>query len=128
MSLRVGSREVRVERRAEPWIGRERSQAERIDEHEAVDLGAVLGGEARRFRPVRNRFFLPLPVEHFEELGRPGRGHPVWMARLLRIAGAARKRDDDRHFHLQRQPHCFSKYVVVRLGGWPVRMQRVPVT
>src|SRR5262245_54926869 len=44
-------------------------------ESEFVD--PMITSELRRSLPVRHDLFVPLPVQHFSELGWPAIGHPV---------------------------------------------------
>src|SRR6266849_1577817 len=59
----------------------------------------MLAGEIRGVLPVRNDFFLPLPVLHLGVFGRPAIGDPVRLGILGSAARTAGKTDDD--FYIQ---------------------------
>src|ERR1700676_479472 len=62
-------------------------------EGQALDamFARVLGG----FLPVRDNLFLPLPVQHFSELGGPAISCPVWHNVRRRTAGTPGEAHDD---------------------------------
>src|SRR5690349_19486809 len=55
---------------------------------EGQPLDTVIAGVFGSFLPVRNDFFLPLPVLHFGVFIRPAVGDPVWLRILQRAAWA----------------------------------------
>src|SRR5581483_8991757 len=90
-------------------------------------LDAVVAGEARRVAPVRDRFLLPLPLEHVEELGRPRGRHPVGMRGGVGVAGTAGEGDDDRDVELVREADGLPKELVVLARRLRVRVERIAV-
>ncbi len=70
-----------------------------VDEKAGVgfegDLDVAGLGEGGLLLPVRDGDFVPLPIEDFEEVGRPGAGDPVRVFGAGVVAGAAGEGGDD---------------------------------
>src|SRR5260370_32554853 len=58
-------------------------------------LDAVLAGEIRGILPIRNDFFIPLPVLHLGVFRRPAIGNPIRLGVLGGAAPTTGKNDDD---------------------------------
>ncbi len=61
------------------------------------DFHAVIGGKFCVLGPVRNDFLLPLPIQQFQEIGRPGAGHPVGKLGIVAVARTSGEVDDHRN-------------------------------
>ncbi len=81
------------------------------------NLDAVILGEFAVFGPVRNHFFLPLPIEHFQVLRRPGAGHPVRELGVVAVAGTAGEINHYRDAQLGGKLHRALACVRVPLGN-----------
>ena len=91
------------------------------------DLHAVVGGELAVLAPIGRDDFVPLPVEDFEVVGRPGAGDPVGSGRVRRVAGASGEVDDNGDAELFGEQDRFATDLAVFLGARRVGMQGVAV-
>ena len=92
------------------------------------DLHAVVGGEFAVLAPIGSDHFVPLPVEDFEVVGRPGTGDPVGSGRVRGVAGTSGEIDDNGDAELFGQQDRLATDLAVFLGARRVGMQRIAVT
>src|SRR5690242_16802912 len=95
---------------------------------ESQALDAVFAGVFRGFLPVRDDFFLPLPILHLGVFGRPAIGDPVGLSVLRSASGAAGKTDDDFDVEHFCKEDGFAESVDVFLRVIGVGMDRIAVT
>ena len=88
---------------------------------------AVLPGEGRRLRPIRDDHFVPLVIQDVQKLRRPRASHPIWLCVARCSAGAAAEGGDDLYAELRRKPNASLKSLVVRCSGSRVRMDGIPM-
>jgi hypothetical protein len=88
----------------------------------------VVGGKLRVLDPIGRHHFVPLPVQHFEEVGRPRASDPVGRCSVRRISGTSGKVHDHWDAELFGQQNSLSAHFAVVLRAILVRMQRVSMT
>jgi type 1 glutamine amidotransferase len=114
----------------------DRAQSEqglRIVDHESGvhfdgDLHAVIGSEAGVLDPVRRDHFVPLPIQHLQEVWRPGARHPVGGGGVGRIARTSGEVDHHRDAELLGQQYGLAGDFAIVLRMRLIRMERIPVT
>src|SRR5215211_5517432 len=84
-------------------------------------------GKRSGLPPVRRNLLVPLPLQSFEEVRRPGTGDPVWSPRALGVAGAAGEGYDPADPQLGGQLHGIAERFVVYGGQVLIGMKRVAV-
>ena len=96
--------------------------------HFKGDFGHAAGpGDFGGFLPIGDKDLIPLPVQDFAVVLRPGAGDPVGPFGGFTVAGTAGEGDDRIHAELFRQAAGVHKYLVIRRGLFFIRMDRVAV-
>ena len=88
---------------------------------------AVGFSDIRRFFPVRDQHVIPLVLQGFAILGRPGAGDPVGALGFRAVAGTAGEGHDGIHPQLLCQLAGVHKHVVIHLGRGFIRVHRIAV-
>jgi hypothetical protein len=91
------------------------------------NLYAMVGGKFPMLNPIGRHHLVPLPVEDFEEVGRPWAGDPVGGGRVGRVARTAREIHHHGNAQLFSEQDGLAARLASQLGAGLVGMQRVAV-
>ena len=89
---------------------------------------AMIGGELGAGSPIRNRYFVPLPLQDLQILLRPWAGYPIGLFGPCGISRTSRKIDHGGNAQFLGQQDRPPADVLIVFGPRRIGMQRVSVT